>query len=50
LSIILAADGQRGAAKASITSNGSPGVLQPGLFQVPGSTATTLIWRPPAIG
>ena len=24
--------------------------FQPGLFQVPGSTATRLIWRPPAIG
>jgi len=33
-----------------LISLSSPGALQPGLFQVPGTTATTLIWRAAAIG
>ena len=37
-------------ANAFLISQASPGALQPGLFQVPGTTATTLIWRAPEIG
>src|SRR5580692_10308877 len=37
-------------AKLFLISDTSPGALQPGLFQVPGTTATTLIWRAPEIG
>ena len=37
-------------AKAFLISDTSPGALQPGLFQVPSTTTTTLIWRAPEIG
>ena len=43
--IIRAGAGQRAEAKALLISLASPGALQPGRFQVPGTTATTLIWR-----
>src|ERR1700733_7016408 len=48
--IIRAGAGHGGDAKAFLISETSPGALQPGLFQVPGTTATTLIWRTPEIG
>src|ERR1700681_2610562 len=41
--IIRAVPGQRDEANAFLISFASPGVLQPGLFHVPGTTATTLI-------
>ena len=47
---IRAVAGQRGEANAFLISLASPGALQPGLFQVPGTMATTLIWRAPEIG
>ena len=48
--IIRAGPGHLACTNAFLTSNGSPGALQPGLFHVPASTATTLICRAPAIG
>src|ERR1700692_2963829 len=48
--IIRAGPGQREDANALLISLTSPGALQPGLFQVPGTTATTLICRAPEIG
>src|SRR5258708_9526821 len=49
--IIIRADpGHLDGANAFLISLASPGALQPGLFQVPGTTATTLIWRAPEIG
>ena len=50
LIIIRAGAGQRRGENAFLISIASPGALQPGLFQVPGTIATTLIWRPPEIG
>ena len=44
-SIIRAVAGQRTRRNAFLISVASPGALQPGRFQVPGTTATTLIWR-----
>ena len=49
-SIIRAGAGQRYEANAFLISAASPGALQPGRFQVPGTTATTLIRRAPEIG
>src|ERR1700681_1857012 len=49
-SIIRAVPGHPDAANAFLISHVSPGALQPGLFQVPGTTATTLICRAPDIG
>src|SRR5882724_13227217 len=46
---IRAVAGQRDE-KAFLISLLSPGALQPGLFQVPGTIATTLIRRAPEIG
>src|ERR1700722_13853196 len=48
--IMRAGPGHRDDAKVFLISDTSPGALQPGLFQFPGTTATTLIWRAPAIG
>ena len=42
---IRAVAGQRREANAPLSSLASPGALQPGLFQVPGTMATTLICR-----
>jgi hypothetical protein len=50
LSIIRAGPGHLYEANAFLISAFSPAVLQPGRFQVPGTTATTLIWRAPEIG
>src|SRR5256885_13807851 len=50
LTIIRAGPGHLDDAKAFLISPGSPGALQPGRFHVPGTTATTLIWRAPEIG
>ena len=49
-SSIRAVAGHRDEANALLISLTSPGALQPGRFQVPGTTATTLIWRAPEIG
>src|SRR6202161_3376027 len=48
--IIRAPAGHRAAANTFLISLASPGALQPGLFHVPDTTATTLTWRAPAIG
>src|SRR6202142_4459226 len=48
--IIRAGPGHGDEVKAFLISDTSPGALQPGLFQVPGTTTTTLIWRAPEIG
>src|SRR3981189_2221937 len=48
--IIRAGPGHPDGANALLISLASPRALQPGLFQVPGTTATTLIWRAPEIG
>src|ERR1019366_7648783 len=48
--IIRAGAGHGDDAKAFLISETSLGALQPGLFQVPGTTTTTLIWRAPEIG
>jgi len=48
--IIRAVPGHLDEANAFLISQVSPGALQPGLFQVPGTTATTLICRAPDIG
>src|SRR3978361_723594 len=50
LIIIRAVPGHVDDANAALISLISPGALQPGRFQVPGTTATTLIWRAPEIG
>jgi len=49
LIIIRAAPGHLDS-NAFLISLASPGALQPGLFHVPGTTATTLISCPPEIG
>src|SRR4030088_3770006 len=48
--IIRVGPGQLDDANAFLISFGSPGALQPGLFHVPGTTATTLICRAPDSG
>src|ERR1700681_2083295 len=48
--IIRAGPGHLEDANAFLISFAAPGALQPGLFHVPGTTATTLIWRAPEIG
>ena len=48
--IIIRAPAGHRAVNAFLISLASPGALQPGLFHVPDTTATMLIWRAPAIG
>src|ERR1700716_3805975 len=50
LIIIRAGPGQMVDVNAALSSRIAPGAPQPGRFQAPGSTATTLIWRAPEIG
>jgi len=48
--IIRAGPGQRDPSKLRFNSIPSPGALQPGRYQVPGTIATMLICRAPEIG